>query len=82
MKKIFALLFAAVAVLSLAACSEKEFKVDGEFTAFEPGVNGNAQMVTTVTVKIEKGKIVSYYIDALQGKRTEVAGDPVTYTFT
>jgi hypothetical protein len=39
-------------------------------------------MVTTVTVKIEKGKIVSYYIDALQGKRTEVAGDPVTYTFT
>ena len=82
MKKVFALLFAVVAVLSLAACSEKEFKVDGEFTAFEPGVSGNAQMVTTVTVKIEKGKIVSYYIDALQGKRTEVAGDPVTYTFT
>lgn len=82
MKKVFALLFAAVAVLSLAACSEKEFKVDGEFTAFEPGVNGNAQMVTTVTVKVEKGKIISYNIDARQGKRTEVAGDPVTYTFT
>lgn len=82
MKKVFALLFAVVAVLSLAACSEKEFKVDGEFTAFEPGVSGNAQMVTTVTVKVEKGKIVSYNIDVRQGKRTEVAGDPVTYTFT
>jgi major membrane immunogen (membrane-anchored lipoprotein) len=82
MKKVFALLFVAIAALSLAACGEKEYKVDGEFTAFQEGVNGNAQMVTTVTVKIEKGKIVSYYIDALQGKRTEVAGDPVTYTFT
>lgn len=82
MKKVFALLFVAIAALSLAACGEKEYKVDGEFTAFQEGVNGNAQMVTTVTVKIEKGKIVSYYIDALQGKRKEVAGDPVTYTFT
>lgn len=82
MKKVFALLFAALAVLSLAACGEKEFKVDGEFTAFEPSVNANAQQVSSVTVKVEKGKIVSYYIDVRQGKRTEVAGDPVTYTFT
>lgn len=70
MKKIFAVFFTVFALVVLAACGgKKEFAVDGEFTAFEHSVHGDAQMVTSVTVKIEKGKIVSYFIDARQAKK-------------
>lgn len=70
MKKILVLLLVVVAAFGLSACKEKEFKVDGEFTAFELGINSNAPQVTMVTVTIEKGKIAGYNIDVRQGKRT------------
>lgn len=52
----------------------REFAADGEFTAFKPGVHRGTPMVTTVTVTIENDEIVSYYIDARQGSKTQTAG--------
>ncbi|MBN2503952.1 MAG: hypothetical protein JXB20_01255 [Bacilli bacterium] len=74
MKKFALLMIALFASLALFGCNNSEFKVDGEFTAYEVGVHNNAPMVTMVTVTIEKGKVVSYYIDARQGVRTQTAG--------
>ena len=74
MKKVFLLLVLAVATFTLFACSPSEYQVDGEFLAYEVGVHSNAPMVTTVTVTIEKGKVVGYYIDARQGKATQTEG--------
>jgi hypothetical protein len=53
----------------------REFAADGEFTAFKTGVHDGTPMVTTVTVTIENDEIVSYYIDARQGSKTQTAGD-------
>ncbi|MGI6392078.1 MAG: hypothetical protein ACOX16_00485 [Candidatus Izemoplasmatales bacterium] len=78
MKKIGLLLLVLIASLALTGCKTSEFKVDGEFTAFEASVYSNAPMVTMVTVKIEKGEIVDFTIDCIQGKRTETDG---TYSF-
>ncbi len=43
-----------------------EFKVDGEFMAFEIGEHYGAPMITSVTVTVEDGEVVDYFIDALQ----------------
>jgi hypothetical protein len=66
----------------------KEFKVDGDFTAFVAEVHTNgAQQVTMVTVTITNGVITGYKIDARQAvkttdtKGTEDTADD-TYTFT
>lgn len=75
MKKVFLLLILAVATITLFGCNSSEYKVDGEFLAYEVGVHRNAPMVTSVTVTIENGKIVGYNIDARQGKATRLAGD-------
>ena len=76
MRKVLMLFFVAFAAFTLFGCNSSEYKVDGEFMAYEVSVHQNAQMVTTVTVTIEDGEIAGYYIDARQGKRTldETAG--------
>lgn len=70
------LFFIALAAFTLFGCNSSEYKVDGEFMAYEVSVHKDAQMVTTVTVTIEDGEIAGYYIDARQGIRTvdETAG--------
>jgi hypothetical protein len=52
----------------------REFVADGEFTAYEVGVHYNTPMVTTVTVTIENDEIVGFFIDCIQGTRTQTAG--------
>ncbi len=74
MKKMWTLLLVAVAALTLSACNSSEFQVDGEFLAYEASVSHNAPQVTWVTVTVEKGEIVSFDIDVLQGTRTQTAG--------
>lgn len=66
MKKIITLIFVAVMSLTIVACGNKEYKVDGEFTAFEVSYNREVPMITWVTVTIEKGKVAKYFIDAKQ----------------
>jgi hypothetical protein len=59
MKKVFLLLVLAVATFTLFACNSSEYKVDGEFVAFDIQEHSNGTpMVTSVSVTIEKGKIV------------------------
>jgi len=89
MKKIGLLLLVVFASVALFGCSQGEFKVDGEFMAYETSVHTNGAMqVTMVSVIIENGEIVGYNIDARQGTRTQgVGADEVkdtaddTYTF-
>lgn len=71
MKKFALMLLVVFASFSLFGCNPSEFKVDGEFTAYEVTVSRNAPQVTMVTVTIEKGKIVDYAIDVRQGARTQ-----------
>ncbi len=78
MKKVGLLLLVVFASIALMACNPSEFKVDGEFTAFELSVKSNAPQVTMVTVTIEDGEIVGYNIDVRQGKRTQTAGADTT----
>ncbi len=79
MKRFFAMILVFVAALVLVGCGEKEFKTDGEFTAFEVGTTyDGAPQVTSVTVTIEKGKIAKFYIDCRQGKVTKDANNKVT----
>lgn len=75
MKKLIAFFFVAVLALSLAACKEREYPVDGVFLGYEVGVSRNAPMVTFVTITVEDGEIVAYDIDVRQGART---GDGTT----
>lgn len=70
MRKVLMLFFVAFAAFTLFGCNSSEYKVDGEFLAYEVSVHGDAPMVTTVSVTIEDGEIAGYYIDARQGKRT------------
>ena len=91
MKKLSLIALLVLAAFALVGCqttAEKEFKVDGEFTAFVAEVHSNnAQQVTMVSVIIEDGAIKSYKINARQAVRTvddkgttDTADD--TYTFT
>ncbi len=89
MKKLLLALFVLFGTIALIGCESTEFKVDGEFTAFETSVHTNGAMqVTTVSVVVKDGQIISYNIDARQGTRTQTAGADTpdvttddTYTF-
>jgi major membrane immunogen (membrane-anchored lipoprotein) len=74
MKKVFLLLMLAVATFTLFGCKSSEYKIDGEFLAYEVSVHRNAPQVTMVTVTIEDGEVVAFNIDARQGKATQTAG--------
>lgn len=78
MKKVFLLLVLAVATFTLFACKPSDYKVDGEFMAYEINTHYGAPMITTVTVTIEKGKVTGYFIDALQSKKVQTAGADTT----
>lgn len=79
MKKLGLLLLVVFASVALFGCSTSEFKVDGEFMAFETSVHTNGAMqVTMVSVIIENGEIVGYNIDARQGTKTQTAGADTT----
>ena len=80
MKKIALLLLVVFASVSLFGCNNSEFKVDGEFTAYEVSVSRNAPQVTMVTVTIKDGAIVDYAIDVRQGARTQNA-TTLAYSF-
>ncbi len=74
MRKVLMLFFVVAASLALFGCNSSEFKVDGEFLAYEAQVHTNGTpQVTYVTVTIEKGKIVGYSIDVRQGTKTQNA---------
>ena len=76
------LFFVAFAAFTLFGCNSSEYKVDGEFLAYEAQVHTNGtMMVTTVSVTIEKGKIVDFNIDARQSKKTQNA-ETLAWTFT
>jgi major membrane immunogen (membrane-anchored lipoprotein) len=78
MKRFFTMILVLVAALAFAGCQEKEFKTDGEFTAFEVSVHRGAPMVTSVTVTVKNGKITKYFIDARQGTVTKDAENKIT----
>ena len=89
MNKLRLLLVTALALFALIGCKATEFGIDGEFTAYEASIYNNAPQVTMVTVTIEDGEIVGYYIDARQGISVQTAGDDTPedtsddrYTFT
>jgi hypothetical protein len=87
MRKLFTLFVALLTLVVVAGCNgnttvapttqaptteePREFAADGEFTAYLVGVHSNAPMVTTVTVTIENDEITGYFIDCIQGKRTQ-----------
>lgn len=72
MKKFFTMILVLVAAFALVACGgAKEFKQDGEFTAFTTQVHRGAPQYTSVTVTIKDGKIESFFIDCLQGTATK-----------
>lgn len=81
MKKLIAFFFVAVLALSLAACKEREYPVDGVFLGYEVGVSRNAPMVTFVTVTVEDGKVVAYDIDVRQGSRTGDGTEATPYAW-
>lgn len=90
MKRLAILLFVVLTSAALVACSNSEFSVDGEFTAFELSVKSNAPVVTSVTVTIEGGEVTGYHLDVRQGTRTstvddqgtlEESDDTVSYSF-
>ncbi|MFA6692947.1 MAG: hypothetical protein WCR73_04255 [Acholeplasmataceae bacterium] len=82
MRKVLMLFFVAFAAFTLFGCNSSEYKVDGEFLAYEAQVHTNGtMMVTTVSVTIEKGKIVDFNIDARQSKKTQNP-ETLAWTFT
>jgi len=90
MRRILATMLLAIASFALLGCSQSEFKVDGEFTAYALSVTNNKPVLTTVSVTIEKGKIAGYNIDVRQGYRNattndqgtvETSDDTTTYAF-
>jgi major membrane immunogen (membrane-anchored lipoprotein) len=74
MKKAFMLLMLVVATFTLFACKSTDYKVDGEFLAYEESVSRNTPQVVMVSVTIENGEIVGYNIDTRQGTKTQTAG--------
>ena len=82
MKKLIAFFFVALLALSLAACKEREYPVDGVFLGYEVTVSRNAPQVTFVTVTVEDGEITAYDIDVRQGVRTNTGTtEAPNYTF-
>jgi len=71
MKRFLIMIMALFALVALSACGKKEYPYDGEFTAFKYADEVDASDLTWVTVTVEKGKVVSYYIDVLQYKNGE-----------
>jgi len=51
--------------------TERTYVADGVYTAFKWDTSSNAQQLTWVSVTIKDDKVVSYYIDTLQGKVTK-----------
>ena len=72
MKKVLLLFLIVLGALFLTACQKEEsLYTDGVYTAFvegTPKVDQTRGDLTWVTVTIEDGEIVSYYIDVLQYK--------------
>ena len=68
MKKVLAVLLVLLSTIVLIGCTGKSKLHDGEFTAFKYAGEEAASDLTWVTVTVEKGKVVSYYIDVLQYK--------------
>lgn len=76
MKKMWLLLLVVMAAFVLTAC-QKEYAVDGDFTAYAIGTHDGPQ-VTYVTVTIEDGKIAGFDIDVRQGDIVQSAGADTT----
>ena len=77
MKKLLMVLVALVAVVSLAACGKKEYKLGmGVVVNASQAATGTAQVDSTVAVVVtdEDGKIVACRIDALQNKASITEG--------
>ncbi|MGE4571670.1 MAG: hypothetical protein AB7E09_02885 [Candidatus Izemoplasmatales bacterium] len=65
--------------VNIKAGEREMFPLDGEFTAFDVHLHSNgAPMITSVTVTIENGQVVAYYIDALQSNGTTFEWNPKT----
>jgi major membrane immunogen (membrane-anchored lipoprotein) len=81
MKKVFLLLVLAVATFTLFGCKSSEYKVDGEFLAYEASVSHNAPQVVMVSVTIEDGEIVGYNIDTRQGNKVQNEDESWTFSW-
>ena len=68
MKRLLAVLLVVLSTIVLIGCTGKSKLHDGEFTAFKYAGEEAASDLTWVTVTVEKGEVVSYYIDVLQYK--------------
>ncbi len=83
MKKFHILLLMMLFMIPLMSCSQSEFLVDGDFTAYQVSVHSNAPQLTYVTVTVENGEIVAYDIDVRQGEaETDTTGEVATYTYS
>lgn len=71
MKRLLAVLLVLLSTIVLIGCTGKSKLHDGEFTAFKYAGEEAASDLTWVTVTVEKGKVVEYYIDVLQYKNGE-----------
>ncbi|MGE0003506.1 MAG: hypothetical protein AB7S88_03480 [Candidatus Izemoplasmatales bacterium] len=82
MNRRLAILHLATALLTLLAlfgcANDREFPLDGNFTAYSLSVSSNAPQVTMVTVTIENDEIVGYELDVRQGQRTSTVDDQGT----
>ncbi len=79
MKRLAILVMLVLTSVVLFGCNNNsEFKVDGEFTAYELSVSNNKPVVTMVSVTINKGEIASYNIDVRQGYRNAIINDQGT----
>lgn len=71
MKRLLAVLLVLLSTIVLIGCTGKSKLHDGEFTAFKYAGEEAASDLTWVTVTVDKGEVVSYYIDVLQYKNGE-----------
>lgn len=70
MKKMFFMSMLLMFSIVAFGCKSSEFRVDGEFLAYNVSVQNDAPMVTFVSVTITDGEISDFTLDAKQGSRT------------
>ncbi len=83
LKKIWAIVLVAVAVVCLAGCKDKKdekrtYVADGSYVAYEYGDNYGAPELTWVTVEIKNDKIADVDINTIQSDATTDEGGTTT----
>jgi major membrane immunogen (membrane-anchored lipoprotein) len=82
LKKLLLVFVVAVSAFLLVSCGERTYAADGVYTAFKWELHSNnGPQVTSVSVTIEKDKVVKYYIDCIQNTKTTAEDGTVSYAF-